>query len=395
MGWPRWRGAAVQAADAPAFDALVDLGLGCLPPGIGRDAAVAAAIKAVAALPGASWISVELHRQTTPAAAQVFPAGTSDKPDGDAWQSLRLRVEATALQAVAGLAPAAVDPPIPARREATFEETLAQRRTLDYGSALIQHSSRGGFAESMAAAPFDALDKLAALARLVSQTSAIQSSVGQPSRAAPTLIVPESPEMDPGVLIVAQLLGFVLPTDGRGTAIAAMQRFGSFAAILAAPENELRRVPGLGTHGIAAIKLIHAAAIRLARAGVTGQPLLENSERLVAYLSAVLARERIEQFRILFLDDRGMLRADEVQGTGTVNHTPVYPREVVRRALELGASALVLVHNHPSGDPTPSEDDIDMTRQISEAAAALSIVIRDHYIIGNGRWFSFREGGLL
>ena len=174
-----------------------------------------------------------------------------------------------------------------------------------------------------------------------------------------------------------------------------MQRFGSFAAILAAPESELRRVPGLGTHGIAAIKLVHAAALRLARAGVTGQPVLENSELLVAYLSAVLARERIEQFRILFLDDRGMLRADEVQGTGTVNHTPVYPREVVRRALELGASSLVLVHNHPSGDPTPSEDDIDMTRQISEAAAALSIAIRDHYIIGNGRWFSFREGGLL
>ncbi len=90
-----------------------------------------------------------------------------------------------------------------------------------------------------------------------------------------------------------------------------------------------------------------------------------------------------------------MLKADEVQATGTVNHTPVYPREVVRRALELAASSLVLVHNHPSGDPTPSRDDIEMTRQIQEAAGALSITVRDHLIVGNGRWLSFREAGLL
>ncbi len=403
MGWLRWiGGAAVQVPDAPtapAFDAIIDLSLDRLPSGVGRDAAVDAAIKAVGALPGAGWISVQFHRQTAPAAAQVFPAGTSDKQAGDAWQSLRLQVETTALQAVVALGPTAAGIPPPPKLEATFAETLAQRRKLDYGSALIQPGRRAGFAESMAA-PFDALDKLAALALLVSQSSAIQSPVSKSTvskspRAVPNAIAPEPPDMEAGITIVARLLGFVLPTDGRSTATAAMQRFGSFAAILAAPESELRRVPGLGTHGIAAIKLIHAAAIRLARAGVTGQPLLENSERLVAYLSAVLARERIEQFRILFLDERGMLRADEVQGTGTVNHTPVYPREVVRRALELGASSLVLVHNHPSGDPAPSEDDIDMTRQISEAAEALSIAIRDHYIIGNGRWFSFREGGLL
>ncbi len=402
MGWRRWiGGAVVQAPDAattPAFDAIIDLSLDRLPSGVGRGAAVDAAIAAVGALPGAGWISVQFHPQAAPAAAQVFPAGTNDKQAGDVWQGLRLQVEATALQAVAALGPAADGIP-PPKREATFEETLAQRRRLDYGSALIQPGRRAGFAEATAA-PFDALDKLAALALLVSQSSAIQATaskpaVSKPPRAAPKPITPEPPDMEDGITIVARLLGFVLPSDGRSTATAAMQRFGSFAAILAAPESELRRVPGLGTHGIAAIKLIHAAAIRLARAGVTGQPLLENSERLVAYLSAVLARERIEQFRILFLDERGMLRADEVQGTGTVNHTPVYPREVVRRALELGASSLVLVHNHPSGDPAPSRDDIDMTRQISEAAEALSIAIRDHYIIGNGRWFSFREGGLL
>ena len=187
----------------------------------------------------------------------------------------------------------------------------------------------------------------------------------------------------------------MLPTEDRATAAAAVRRFGSFAAVLAAPANELARVPGLGPHSVAAIKLVHAAAIRLARAGVTGQPVLADPGRLTAYLATVLAREQIEQFRILFLDDRGMLRADEVQATGTVNHTPVYPREVVRRALELGAASLVLVHNHPSGDPTPSSDDLDMTRQIAEAATALSIELRDHIIVGNGRSLSFREARLL
>ncbi len=111
---------------------------------------------------------------------------------------------------------------------------------------------------------------------------------------------------------------------------------------------------GLGTHGIAAIKLLHAAAVRLARAGVIGLPVLDGRDGLIAYLTAVLARERIEQFRILFLDAAGRLRADEAQARGTVNHTPVYPREVVRRALELEAASVILVHNHPSGDPAPS-----------------------------------------
>ncbi len=383
MGWLRWRsgGEAAVCSSALEFDALIDMDIDGLPPGVGRDIAISAAIAAVAALPGAGWISVQLHRQIVPAAAQVFPAGTSDVPAGNAWQSLRLQVEATALQAVSALAPIGADIPSPSDwKDVTFEEMLVQRRKPGGGSALSQPVAFAGFGESMAA-PFDAMDKLAALAQLVSQTA----------RAPPKPVASTSPDLD----LTARLLAFVLPTDGRAAAAAAVRRFGSFAAVLAAPETELRRVPGLGTHGIAAIKLIHAAAVRLARAGVTGQPLLENRERLVAYLSTVLARERIEQFRILFLDDRGMLRADEVQGTGTVNHTPVYPREVMRRALELGASSLVLVHNHPSGDPTPSRDDVDMTRQISEAAEALSIAVRDHFIIGNGRWFSFRETGLL
>jgi DNA repair protein RadC len=113
------------------------------------------------------------------------------------------------------------------------------------------------------------------------------------------------------------------------------------------------------------------------------------------YLTAALARERVEHFHVLFLDNRNRLLADEAQARGTVNHTPVYPREVVKRALELHATALILVHNHPSGDPTPSADDIAMTREIREAGRALSIVLHDHLIIGNGRSTSFRREGLL
>jgi DNA repair protein RadC len=113
------------------------------------------------------------------------------------------------------------------------------------------------------------------------------------------------------------------------------------------------------------------------------------------YLNVVLARERVEQFRVLFLDSRNRLLADEAQARGTVNHTPVYPREVVKRALELHATAIILVHNHPSGDPTPSQADLEMTREVREAARTLSIALHDHIIVGNGRWLSFLREGLL
>jgi DNA repair protein RadC len=109
----------------------------------------------------------------------------------------------------------------------------------------------------------------------------------------------------------------------------------------------------------------------------------------------VLSRARTEQFRVLFLDNRNRLLADEVLGQGTVNHTPVYPREVVKRALELHATAIILVHNHPSGDPSPSREDIEMTREIKQAAATLSILLHDHIIVGNGQWLSFRKAELL
>ena len=390
---------------------MIDLNPGDLPPGLSQEAAIAAVVGAVGALPGAGWISTEVHPRTAPVAARVFPAGTSTPQAGEAWEALLAEVRQTAEQALSAhrAAPPAHAEAMPSGRAPdTFEETFAQRRRLDDAPGFGDGQDDGwssplrpvrGFGEARTAPiQMDALAELMALAQSVNAPPPAPKPVpaSPPPSAALSAALPAAPPAaSADAELMARLLGFVLPTDGRSTAEAALRRFGSFAAVLAAPELELRQVAGLGTHSRAAIKLVHAAAVRLARAGVTGQPVLEDGEKLRAYLTTALARERVEQFRILFLDDRGMLKADEVQATGTVNHTPVYPREVVRRALELAASALVLVHNHPSGDPTPSRDDLEMTRQIQEAATALGVTVRDHLIIGNGRWLSFREAGLL
>ena len=196
--------------------------------------------------------------------------------------------------------------------------------------------------------------------------------------------------------MLEMVLFLALPRrDTKPLARALLARFGSFAGAIAAPAVELCTVDGLAEAGVAALKLVQGAALRLALAEVINRPVMGNWDRLMAYLTATLAREPVEQFRVLFLDTRNRLLADEAMGRGTVNHTPVYPREVVKRALELHATALILVHNHPSGDPTPSAADIDMTREIRGAAAALSIALHDHVIIGNDRWLSFRREGLL
>ncbi len=204
----------------------------------------------------------------------------------------------------------------------------------------------------------------------------------------------------PEALADHELLEMVLFTalprrDTKAIAKALLARFGSFAGAIAAPLPDLRAIEGLGEAGAAALKTVQAAALRLARTEILDRPLLDNWERLIGYLNAALARERVEQFRVLFLDARNHLLADEVQARGTVNHTPVYPREVVKRALELHAAAIILVHNHPSGDPTPSREDITMTAETRKAADALAIVLHDHIIIGNGRWTSLREKKLL
>ncbi len=196
--------------------------------------------------------------------------------------------------------------------------------------------------------------------------------------------------------LLEMVLFLALPRkDTKKIARALLARFGSFANVISAPLNELQAVEDMKEAGPAALKTVQAAALRLARAEVIDRPVMNNWDRLMSYLHAVLARERVEHFRILFLDNRNRLLADEAQARGTVNHTPVYPREVVKRALELHASAIILVHNHPSGDPTPSGDDLAMTQEIRKAAASLAIVLHDHVVVGNGRWLSFRQEGLL
>jgi DNA repair protein RadC len=183
--------------------------------------------------------------------------------------------------------------------------------------------------------------------------------------------------------------------DTKPLAKALINRYGSLAGVISAPADELRTLRGVGPHAATALKLVQEAALRLARAEVMDRPVLGNWERVMDYLQAALAHEATEQVRVLFLDTRNRLLADEVQARGTVNHTPVYPREVVRRALALHATALILVHNHPSGDPTPSRDDIEMTQEVKRAASALGIVVHDHVIVGRGRWTSLRQEGLM
>ncbi len=184
-------------------------------------------------------------------------------------------------------------------------------------------------------------------------------------------------------------------TDTKPLAKALMERFGGLAAVLAAEPSELAKVPGLGQASIAALKIVPEAARRLAREQVMGQPVLSSWGKLLDYCRITLAHEKVERFHLLFLDRQNRLIADETQQRGTVDHTPVYPREVVRRALELGASALILVHNHPSGDPTPSQADIEMTREIVAAGEKLGISVHDHVVIGKSGETSFKTAGLL
>lgn len=171
--------------------------------------------------------------------------------------------------------------------------------------------------------------------------------------------------------------------DTKSLAKRLLARFGSFSAVLSAPRERLEEFDLLGTTTVTSLKLIQAAAQRFAHDRIDReQPVLASWAALVDYCRAQMAFEDREQFRVLFLDKKNKLIADEVQQTGTVDHTPVYPREVIRRALEHSATALILVHNHPSGDPSPSSADVQMTRQIAEIAKPLGITVHDHVIIG-------------
>ncbi|CCJ07148.1 DNA repair protein RadC [Methylocystis sp. SC2] len=178
--------------------------------------------------------------------------------------------------------------------------------------------------------------------------------------------------------------------DVKPLAKALIARFGSFAETVAARPERLREVEGLSEAAIVEIKLVEAAAKRLARGALQKRPVLSSFMEVLDYCRTAMAFAEREEFRILFLDKRNALIADEVQGVGTIDHTPVYPREIVRRALELGASALILAHNHPSGDPTPSSADIRMTKDIAAIAQPFGITVHDHLIVGRHGHASFR-----
>jgi DNA repair protein RadC len=183
--------------------------------------------------------------------------------------------------------------------------------------------------------------------------------------------------------------------DTKPLAKALLARFGSFAETVNAPDELLLEVPGIGEAAITELKLVRAAALRLVRGEVLERPVLSSWSQVVDYCRASMGFEAREQFRILFLDKRNQIIADEVQQRGTVDHTPVYVREVVKRALDLSATAIVLVHNHPSGDPTPSRADIEMTREIVAAAKPLGVKVHDHIVVGRQGHASFRGLGLI
>ena len=174
-----------------------------------------------------------------------------------------------------------------------------------------------------------------------------------------------------------------------------IRRFGSFAEVIGASERRLTEVDGIGAAAAGEIKLVEAAARRLLKGAVRKRVALASWAAVIDYCRAAMAFAEVEEFRILFLDKRNCLIADEVQGRGTIDHTPVYPREIVKRALELSSTAIILVHNHPSGDPAPSQADIKMTQFIIEIAQPLGVNVHDHIIIGRNGHTSFRGQKLI
>ena len=183
--------------------------------------------------------------------------------------------------------------------------------------------------------------------------------------------------------------------DTKPLAKRLLKTFGDLNRVMAASPARIKDVNGAGQAVVEQLKIMEAVAHRMARAQVIQKPILSSWDSLLGYLQTAMAHQQIEQFRVLYLDRKNVLIADEEQGKGTVDHVPVYPREVVKRALELNASALILVHNHPSGDRSPSEADIEMTYAIRDAAQVLGIVLHDHLIIGKATELSFRSQGLL
>lgn len=205
-----------------------------------------------------------------------------------------------------------------------------------------------------------------------------------------------APDSLPDYELLELLLFMAIPRrDVKPIAKNLIARFGTLNGVLSASPQELQGVDGISEITATAIKIIRAAGLRLLKQDVEGRPVLKSWQRLLDYLQAAMANEKREHFRLLFLNKKNELIADEVQNSGTVDHTQAYPREIMKRALELGATALILVHNHPSGDPTPSQPDIALTNQILAAAAPFSIVVHDHLIVSRNGVTSFKSLGLI
>lgn len=205
-----------------------------------------------------------------------------------------------------------------------------------------------------------------------------------------------APDAMPDYELLELLLFMAIPRrDVKPIAKTLIARFGNLAGVLNASRADLEGVEGVSENTAVAIKTVQAAGLRLLRADIANRPLLNSWQRLIDYLHATMAHERKEHFRLLFLNKKNELMADEIQQSGTVDHTPAYPREIMKRALELGATAIILVHNHPSGDSKPSKADIEMTRMICAAAAPFQIIIHDHLIVSSGGTTSFKTLGLM
>lgn len=180
--------------------------------------------------------------------------------------------------------------------------------------------------------------------------------------------------------------------DTKPIAKALIDRFGSFAEAVSAPRAAILEIKGMGDAGVVALKTIAAGAERLAQEQAHEQPVLSSFQSVIDYCRIAMARHPVEQFRVLFLDKQNRLIRDEVQGEGTIDQTPAYPREVIRRALELGATAVILAHNHPSGDPMPSKADVTLTKAIAKAGEAIGVTVLDHIIVGRKGHESLKAG---
>lgn len=203
-------------------------------------------------------------------------------------------------------------------------------------------------------------------------------------------------EAMPDYELLELVLAIAIPrSDVKPLAKALLTEFKNFNGVITAEPAMLGRVKGMGDVSVAALKVVQAAAVRLARGEIMERPLVSSWDQLLDYCMAAMGHEKVEQTRVLFLDKRNRLIADERQNKGTIDHTPLYPREIVKRALEIGATAFILVHNHPSGDATPSHADIEMTKEVQEAAAKLGITLHDHLIISREGPASFKSLGLL